>query len=106
MLRLIGQSPLAPDLLHGTKNPLPHGLPFKVAFPRGANVRYGSKADIPRPTHLRPLSGVKQTSKGHCRGFAVLMSAFGGKADVRDLPVICLLIAKSGHSSIPVQASE
>ncbi|MEE8290882.1 MAG: hypothetical protein V3R80_05340 [Candidatus Tectomicrobia bacterium] len=25
------------------------------------NVRFGSKADIPRPTHLRPLLGVKQT---------------------------------------------
>jgi hypothetical protein len=37
MLRLIGQSPLAPDLLHGTKNPLPHGLPFKVVFPRAAH---------------------------------------------------------------------
>ena len=25
-------------------------------------VSYGSKADIPRHSHLRPLSGVKQTS--------------------------------------------
>ncbi len=30
------------------------------------------------------------------------MSAFGGKADVRELPSLCLLIAKSGHSSGPV----
>ena len=30
-----------------------------------------------------------------------LMSAFGGKADVRELPSACPLIAKSGHSSIP-----
>jgi len=29
------------------------------------------------------------------------MSAFGGKADVRELPSVCLLIARSGHSSIP-----
>ncbi len=34
------------------------------------------------------------------------MSAFGGKADVRELPSECLLIARSGHSRIPVQASE
>ncbi len=27
------------------------------------------------------------------------MSAFGGKADVRELPSECLLIAKSGHSA-------
>ncbi len=26
------------------------------------------------------------------------MSAFGGKADVRELPAVCPLIAKSGHS--------
>ncbi len=26
------------------------------------------------------------------------MSAIGGKADVRELPSVCLLIAKSGHS--------
>jgi len=26
------------------------------------------------------------------------MSAIGGKADVRELPFECLLIAKSGHS--------
>ncbi len=25
------------------------------------------------------------------------MSAIGGKADVRELPAVCLLIAKSGH---------
>ncbi len=25
------------------------------------------------------------------------MSAFGGKADVRELPFVCLLIARSGH---------
>ena len=25
------------------------------------HVRFGSKADIPRPAHLRPLLGVKQT---------------------------------------------
>ncbi len=26
-----------------------------------ANVRFGSKADIPHPSHLCPLSGVKRT---------------------------------------------
>ncbi len=26
------------------------------------------------------------------------MSAFGGKADVRELPAVCPLIARSGHS--------
>ena len=28
----------------------------------GRNVRFGSKADIPRPSHLCPLLGVKRTS--------------------------------------------
>ncbi len=28
------------------------------------------------------------------------MSAIGGKADVRELPSECLLIAKSGHSGV------
>ena len=31
-------------------------------FKPGPNVRYGSKADIPRPSHLCPLPGVKRTS--------------------------------------------
>ncbi len=31
------------------------------------------------------------------------MSAFGGKADVRELPAVCLLIAKSGHSEGSVE---
>ncbi len=30
------------------------------------------------------------------------MSAIGGKADVRDLPAVCPLIAKSGHSGRPL----
>ncbi len=37
---------------------------------------------------------------------ALPMSAFGGKADIRELPSGCPLIAKSGHPRIPVQASE
>ncbi len=28
------------------------------------------------------------------------MSAFGGKADVRELPAVCPLIARSGHSTV------
>ncbi len=36
----------------------------------------------------------------------LLMSAIGGKADVREQPSECLLIARSGHSRIPAQASE
>ncbi len=33
------------------------------------------------------------------------MSAIGGKADVRELPFGCLLIAISGHSSVPFNRS-
>ncbi len=35
------------------------------------DVCFGSEADINSVTQLRPLSGAKRTSKGHCRGFAV-----------------------------------
>ncbi len=38
---------------------------------RDADVRLGSLADINRTRRLCPLSGVKRTSKGHCRDFAV-----------------------------------
>ncbi len=31
------------------------------------------------------------------------MSAFGGKADVRELPSVCPLIARSGHSSVQLK---
>ena len=34
------------------------------------------------------------------RNFPPPMSAIGGKADVRELPSLCLLIAKSGHSRL------
>ncbi len=62
------------------------------------NVRYGSKADIPRHSHLCLLLGVKRTSKGHCRDVAPRMSALGGRADVIVQPSECPLIAISGHS--------
>ncbi len=32
--------------------------------------------------------------------FSPPMSAFGGKADVRELPAVCPLIARSGHSGV------
>ncbi len=34
------------------------------------------------------------------------MSAFGGKADVRELPSECLLIAKGGHSRFAGKRSD
>jgi len=55
--------------------------------PIGANVRVGSKADINTVTHLRPLSGVKQTLNVCFQG-AMQFSASE-----------CLLIARSGHSA-------
>ncbi len=41
------------------------------------------------------------SAKGHLRtkiGPPNYASALGGKADVRELPAVCLLIARSGHS--------
>ena len=34
------------------------------------------------------------------------MSAFGGKADVRELPSVCLLIARSGHLALPTDIED
>ncbi len=31
----------------------------------------------------------------------IRMSAYGGKADVRELPSVCPLIAKSGRTAVP-----
>ncbi len=53
-----------------------------------------------------PASGLlKQTSDGRCRDFTALMSAFGGKADVRELPSGCLLLAISGLFSVVPRTS-
>ncbi len=61
-----------------------------------SNVRVGSIADSQRRTDLRPLLGDKRTSNVRYSALASLMSAYGGKADVRELPSECLLIATSG----------
>ncbi len=42
-------------------------------FKPGPNVRYGSKADIPHPSHLCPLLGAKRTSQQ--RGFFIFYIA-------------------------------
>ena len=34
------------------------------------------------------------------------MSAYGGKADVRELPVVCPLIAISGHLALPTDIED
>ncbi len=39
-----------------------HGEEADIEAPVAMNVRFGSKADIPRHSHLCPLLGVKQTS--------------------------------------------
>ena len=47
------------------------------------NVRVGSTTDLQRHSHLRLLSGVKQTSNVCYSESPALMSAFGGKADIQ-----------------------
>ncbi len=63
-----------------------------------ANVRVGSTTDLLRHSHLRLLSGVKQTSNVRYSESPALMSAFGVKADALALPSKCLLVSRKRHS--------
>ncbi len=66
-----------------------------------ANFRFGSEPDIPRHSHLSPLSGAKRTLTEVSRDFAVRMSACGGKADSLAHLSACLLIAIPGPTAAP-----
>ena len=47
-----------------------HGEDASPEAPSSANVRYGSKADIPRHHHLCPLLGAKRTfNSGYIGGY-------------------------------------
>jgi hypothetical protein len=46
-----------------------HGEDASLEAPSNANDRFGSQADVPRHTHLRPVSGVKRTLSGPKRTF-------------------------------------
>ncbi len=61
--------------------------PFVLPEAMSPNVRF-------RGLSRHPMSAFR----GRCK-YLPVMSAFGGKADVRELPSECPLIAKSGHSS-------
>ncbi len=77
--------PLASDLdIYAPANVLirEHGEDASPEAPSSANVRYGSKADVQRPSHLCPLLGVKRTSNVRFQGPAADPA---GAEDVTDV---------------------
>ncbi len=71
--------------------------------------RLGSFAGMNEVSHsvsaFGGLSGHSMSAFRDRQIFPPVMSAFGGKADVRELPAVCPLIARSGHSICQFTAS-
>jgi hypothetical protein len=74
-----------------------HGHDVAPEAPSTLNVRYGSKADISRHSHLCPLSGVKRTFSVEKRTSQSLCPLSGAKRTFGETPQLVHLAAAGGH---------